>query len=79
LQFVAGGLDDFQLETQFGKRFAALRCDQVRLRERECAAARGDYYWSIQSHFLTTDEHGLTRMKRNLTVRKYVAADVRRL
>jgi hypothetical protein len=38
--------------------------DQVRLRERERAAARGDYNWFFRSHFqpqIDTDE---TQMKR---------------
>ena len=39
LQFVAGGLDDFQLKTQARKEGAALRGDEVGLRQREGAAA----------------------------------------
>ena len=42
LQFIAGGLDDLQFEAQPGKRGAALRGDQVGLRERERTAARAD-------------------------------------
>ena len=42
LQFVAGGLDDFQLEPQAWKIFAALFRNEVGLCKRKRAAARGD-------------------------------------
>ena len=42
LQLVAGRPDDFDFELQFGKRGAALVENEVRLGQREGAAARGD-------------------------------------
>ena len=51
LQFVAGGLDDFQLEPQSGKCVAALRGDQVGLRQRQRAAARGNDDGSFEAIF----------------------------
>jgi hypothetical protein len=65
LQFVAGGLDDFQLEPQFGKRFAALRGDQVRLRERERAAA-GDNYNGRSEAIISTQRHSEAKPQANL-------------
>src|SRR5205823_7969142 len=44
LQPVTGGFEDFDLELQFRKRRAALVKNEVRLGERERAAACGDDY-----------------------------------
>jgi hypothetical protein len=64
LQFVAGGLDDFQLEAQAGKRGAALRGDHVGLRERERAAARGDDDGSFSRPFFSHRLAQISQMKR---------------
>ena len=77
LQSIARGLDDFHFKPQPGKCRAALRRNQICLRQCQRAAAGANDNRFFRHKILTTDEHRLTQMKSKQAERKQLTRTTR--